>query len=176
MFLEYPSVSHIRRYWFAVINAYVTHWQMDGDDGAVPDKFLSNIGGIVAATCPSTGSFVSNAGLTEEMIAMQQAMSPAMTEMAQAKAALKATGKPASVAGMIVSMKAKYPGYALAKAYQDAKTEGNLNLSAELAAQLITNYYSCDAAAELASQAEAAWEAKAKGATSVKEFWPSSLR
>jgi hypothetical protein len=44
MFLEYPSVSHIRRYWFAVINAYVTHWQMDGDDGAVPDKFLSNIG------------------------------------------------------------------------------------------------------------------------------------
>jgi hypothetical protein len=81
MLLEYPSVSHIRRYWFAVINAYVTHWQMDGDDGAVPDKFLSNIGGIAAATCPSTGSFVSNAGLTEEMIAMQQAMSPAMTEM-----------------------------------------------------------------------------------------------
>ena len=93
MFLECPPVSHIRRYWFAVINAaYVTHWQMDGDDGAVPDKFLSNIGGIAAATCPSTGSFVSNAGRTEEMIAMQQAMSPAMTEMAQAKAALKAAG------------------------------------------------------------------------------------
>jgi len=38
-----------------------------------------------------------------------------------------------------------------------------------MTAGIITNYYSCDAAAELASQAEAAWEAKAKGATSVKE-------
>jgi hypothetical protein len=169
MFLEYPSVSHIRRYWFAVVNAYVTHWQMDGDDGGVPHKHLSKIGGIGAATCPFTGIVVSHAGLTKEMIAMQEAMSPAMAEMAHAKAALKAECKPTSVAGMVEAMKPKYPGYALAKAYQDAKAEDNLNLAAELAAELVANYYSSTAAGEAASQAEAAWEAKTKGATSVKQ-------
>jgi hypothetical protein len=161
MFLEFPSVSHIRRYWFAVVSAYVTHWQMDGDDGCVPKKYLSNLGGIAALTCPFEGWFVCHAGLTNETIAMQNAMGPAMAEMAQAKAALKAEGKPTSVAGMVETMRAKYPGYALAKDFQEAKAAGKHDVAAGLADKLKANYLSSAAAAKAASEAEAAWEANA---------------
>ncbi len=115
-----------------------------------------------ALTCPFSGPFVSHAGLTEETIAMQNAMTPAAVEMAQAKAALKAEGKPTSVAGMVKTMKTKYPGYALGKAYQDAKAAGNTDLAAALAVELKEKYLSCEAAAKAALEAEAAWEAKAK--------------
>ena len=66
MFLDYPSVGHIRFYFPAVVNAYLLHWGMDwnwgkkleGDWGMdlgwqtawdgeeLPDKYLNNIAAL----------------------------------------------------------------------------------------------------------------------------------
>ncbi len=92
MFLDYPSISHIRLYWRAVVNAYVTHWQGDGDDGSVPNKYLNKIGAVSAFTDP----FVGHPGWTADIEARSD-KTEALWKAKQAKlAAAKAEAEGAA--------------------------------------------------------------------------------
>jgi hypothetical protein len=152
-YFDYPSITVIRRFWQAVVHAYAESWQSGGEAPLVIWKVLE-------ATDPWK-AWPENP-LVDEMMAMQNAMSPAMAEMMQAKWALKAAGKPPSVASMVEGLTAKYPSYALAKAVQEAKAAGKNDVAAELLAELQAKYPSCEAVAQAALEAEAAWEAKSQ--------------
>ena len=113
-FYDYPSITVIRRFWKTVVHAHVQDLQKNGK---VSTSELNKAAKVLATTDPFDG----HPGMTDEKNAIKNAVSPAMVEMMQAKWALKAEGKPPSVAGMVEVMKAKYPGYALVKAQRERK-------------------------------------------------------
>jgi hypothetical protein len=61
---------------------------------------------------------------------------------------------------MVELMKAKYPGYALAKALKGAQASSNFELAAKLSSEIESKFLSEVSAAEAALEAQAAWEAK----------------